>query len=109
MGLFEKDYLLRMLEQLTQMIAAIRAAVEGGKNEEALAQIADAQRQLAGPLGAGLERLDPASVASLLGAEKARIHAKLLRLEAEARAALGEATKARALEGRAEGVERAAG
>ncbi len=106
MGLFEKDYLLRLLEQLTEMMAAIRLAIRGGKSREALGTIADAQQQLAGPLAGSLDRLDPSSVVSLLGLEKARTHATLLRLEAEARAALGEEAKARALEARAEGIER---
>ena len=109
MGLFEKDYLLRLLEQLTEMIAAIREAIRGGRGGEALATIADAQQRLAGPLAGSLDRLDPGSVVSLLGAEKARMHAKLLRLEAEARAALGEDAKARAIEERAGGIERSAG
>lgn len=107
MGLFEKDYLLRLLEQLTEMVAAIQAAIRGGKNGEALATIAEAQQRLAGPLGAGFDRLDPGSVVSLLGVEKARMHAELLRLEAEARDALGESAKARAIEARAEAIERA--
>ena len=109
MGLFEKDYLLRLIQQLAEMVAAISAAIRGGKNRDALAMIAEAQQRLAGPLGLGLERLDPPSVVSLLGLEKARLHAQLLRLEAEARDALGEAAKARVLEARAEAVERAAG
>jgi hypothetical protein len=109
MGLFEKDYLVRLLEQLTEMVAAISAAVRGGKNREALAMIAEAQQRLVGPLGMGLDRLDPPTVVSLLGAEKARLHAQLLRLEAGVREALGEGAKARALEARAEGLERAAG
>ena len=107
MGLFEKDYLLRLLEQLSEMVAAISAAVRGGKSRDALAMIAEAQQKLAGPLGAGLDRLDAGSVVSLLGAEKAPVYAQLLRLEAEARDALGEQAKARAIEGRAGAIERA--
>ncbi len=109
MGLFEKDYLLRLLEQLTQMVAAIVAAVRGGKNADALAMIAQAQQTLAGPLAGGLDRLDAASVVSLLGAEKTRIYAQLLRLEVEARDGLGETAKARAIEARAAGLEGALG
>jgi hypothetical protein len=107
MGLFEKDYLLRLLEQLSEMAAAIRGAIGAGKSREALATIAEAQQQLAGPLAGSLDRLDPGSVASLLGVEKARAHATLLRLEAEARGALGEEAKARALEERAAAVQSA--
>jgi hypothetical protein len=107
MGLFEKDYLLRLLEQLSDMLAAITSAIRGGKNDEALAAIAQAQEKLAGPLALGLTRLDPSSVVSLLGAEKAAIYVKLLRLEAEARDGLGDGPKARAAETRADGIERA--
>jgi hypothetical protein len=109
MGLFEKDYLLRLLEQLTEMVAAIVTSLREGKSREALATIAEAQQRLAGPLGGSLERLDPGSVVSLLGTEKAQMHARLLRLEAEARDALGEAPRARALEARAEQIARVAG
>jgi hypothetical protein len=109
MGLFEKDYLLRLLEELSEMIAAISASIRGGNARDALASIAQAQARLAGPLGGSLERLDPGSVVSLLGAEKAKVHARLLRLEAEAREALGEAAKAQLVASRAQGIERAAG
>ena len=108
MGLFEKDYLIRLLEQLTEMVAAIVAAIRGGKPRDALTTLAEAQQKLAGPLGASLERLDPGSVVSLLGPEKAQMHARLLRLEAEARDALGETAAARAIEARAGAIERAA-
>jgi hypothetical protein len=110
MGLFEKDYLLRLLEQLTAMVAAIRGSVQGGKNAEALAAIAEAQDRLAGPLASGLARLDGSSVVALLGKEKAAIYVTLLRLEAEARDGLSDAretVKARAAEARAEAIERA--
>jgi hypothetical protein len=109
MGLFAKDYLLRLLEQLTEMMAAIRGAIGAGKSREALAQIADAQQLLVGPLGASLDRLDGGSVVSLLGVEKARMFAELLRLEVEARDALGEGAKARAIEGRAAAITQALG
>jgi hypothetical protein len=109
MGLFAKDYLLRMLEQLTEMMAAIRGAIGAGDSRGALAQIAEAQRFLVGPLGAGLDRLDGGSVVSLLGVEKARMLAELLRLEVQARDALGEGAKARAIEGRAAAITRALG
>jgi hypothetical protein len=112
MGLFEKDYLLRLLEQLTDMLAAIRESIRGGRPDEAIAAIVAAQRLLGGPLAGSLDRLDAGTVASLLGMEKARMHAVLLRLEAEAREAAGaggEEAKVRALRERAAAVERSAG
>ncbi len=91
------------------MIAAIATAIRGGKGREALDMIAEAQARLAGPLGGSLDRLDPGSVVSLLGAEKAKLHAKLLRLEAEARGSLGEVARGLALEARADEFERLGG
>jgi hypothetical protein len=108
MGFFEKDYLIRLLEQLTEMVAAIRAAIRGGGSREALATIAEAQQRLAGPLAASLCRLDAGSAVALLGVEKAKMHATLLRLEGDAYAALGEDSKARAAEERAARIERSA-
>jgi hypothetical protein len=44
MGLFAKDYLIRLLEQLSERMAAIRGAIGAGESRGALAQIADAQQ-----------------------------------------------------------------
>jgi hypothetical protein len=107
MGLFEKDYILRLLEQLAQMLAAIRALVAGGRSREALASIEQARRTLAGPLAASLERLDAASVVSMLGREKAAPYAELARLESEARRAEGDEAAALRAAARADEIERA--
>jgi len=111
-----------VLEGLSQILSTMKDAETGQRGfvitgndpylepyQEALATIADAQRHVTGPLGGGLDRLDAKSVVSLLGAKKAAMHAELLRLEAEARDALGDAVKARSLEARAAGIERALG
>ena len=97
MGLFQKDYLLRLLEQLAHAVAAIVGRIGAGEPREALEAIGNARLALAGPLVATLDRVDAGTVVSLLGAEKARVYATLARLEGDARAALGEdATAARA-------------
>jgi len=109
MGLFEKDYLIRLLEQLSEMAAAITAMLAGGRARDALTEVSRARSLLAGPLAGSLDRLDAASVASLLGPEKARALVDLARLEARARAALGEDAAARAAEARADQIARALG
>lgn len=89
MGLFQKDPLVQLLERLTKMLAAIRAATAAGNVDEALAAIRDARALVAGPLAGTLERVDAATAASLLGPEKAKVFDELARLEAEARASRG--------------------
>jgi hypothetical protein len=107
MGLFEKDYILRMLEQLTQLIQGVRARLEGGTPGEALALIGEARQTLAGPLARTLDRVDGGTVVSLLGPEKARLYAELSRLEARARADLGDVAASRREEARADEIEHA--
>jgi hypothetical protein len=107
MGVFEKDYLMRAIQQIAEAIAGIVGLVGDGKHEEALREIADAQAKLAGPMGTGLDRLDASSVIAILGTDKARLHAQLLRLESGARQALGQSGKGSSVLARAEAVERA--
>jgi hypothetical protein len=107
MGLFEKDRLIKLLEQLTKMLLAIRAALAAGNAPEALDAIRDARAALAGPLGGSLERVDASTVVALIGEEKARVYVELARLEAEARTASGDDAGARKATARADDVERA--
>ena len=107
MGLFQKDYLLRLLEQLTEMMAKIRAALAAGRAREALDAIRKARGVLAGPLADSLDRVDAASAVALLGREKARVHGELLQLEADAHAALGDEAAARRAEMRVRAVKHA--
>ncbi len=86
MGLFEKDRLIKLLEQLTKMLLAIRAALAAGNTDDALASIREARALVAGPLAGTLERVDASTVLALLGPEKAKIYDELARLEVEARA-----------------------
>jgi len=109
MGLFEKDYILRLLEQLTQLLLGVRARLAGGEPAAALASIAEARKTLAGPLVRTLDRVDGSTLVSLLGRERARLYADLSRLEARARGDLGEDAAARREEARAAEIERALG
>ncbi len=107
MGLFEKDYLIRLLEQVTEMKQAVAGFLAGGEPRAALAEIDRARRVLAGALFASLDRLDGSSVVALLGADKAREYAALLQLEAQARSALHEDAAAAKAGARAREIERA--
>ena len=109
MGLFQKDPIVRLLEELTKRMAAVRVSLAGGSPRDALAAIDEARRTLAGPMASTLERVDGAAVVMLLGKEKAVAYAELERLEGEARSALGEDAAATRAEARAVEVDRAAG
>jgi hypothetical protein len=106
-GLFEKNELVRILEELTRRKESIRAALAGGDATGALAAIDEARRQLAGPLLSTLDRVDAATVVALVGRERARAWAELASLEADAREANGDAAGARRARDRAGEIERA--
>jgi hypothetical protein len=108
-GLFEKNHILRVLEELTERMSAARTRVAGGDPAGALAEVLESRKALAGSMAGTLERMDGGTVVALLGAERARGYAALSRLEGEARAALGQPTEARRAEGRADEIERALG
>ncbi|HEX3343823.1 MAG TPA: hypothetical protein VHS09_04585 [Polyangiaceae bacterium] len=107
MGLVEKDPLVRLLEELTKRKAATQASLAGGRPAEALASVEQARKTLGGALASTVERVDGATVVTLLGKEKAAAYAELARLEAEVRRALGEDAAAGRAEARAVEVERA--
>ncbi len=107
MGLIEKDPIVRLLEELTKRMASARASLAGGHPPDALAAVDQARRTLGGALASSLERVDGATVVTLLGKEKAAAYADLARLEAEARRALGEDATAARAEGRAAEIDRA--
>jgi hypothetical protein len=107
MGLFEKDPIVRLLEELTKRMAAARESLAGGDPRDALVAIDQARRTLGGALASTLERVDGATVVTLLGKEKAGAYADLARLEAEARRALGEDAAATRAEAWAAEIDRA--
>ena len=109
MGLFEKDSIIRLLEQLTQRMEGVRAHLAKGEPAEALESIAEARKTLAGPMARTLDRVDGSTLVSLLGRERARLYAELARLEARARRELGEDGPARREDARAGEIERALG
>jgi hypothetical protein len=107
MGLVEKDPIVRLLEELTNRMAAVRASLAGGSPRDALVAIDLARKTLAGALASTLERVDGSTVVTLLGREKAGAYADLARLEAEARRTLGEDSAATRADARAAEIDRA--
>jgi hypothetical protein len=105
MSLAQRDYLLRMIQQLAEALGAVLTRRREGKLDEALQMLEEQQRGIFGPLGASLGKLDAPSVAVVLGtAEKARAYAMILAVEGEVRADRGEAKAAAKLRRRALGV-----
>ena len=109
MGLVEKDPIVRLLEELTKRMASARASLAGGDPPDALRTIDQARKTLGGAMASAVERVDGATVVTLLGREKAGAYADLARLEAEAHRALGEDAAASRAEARAAEVDRAVG
>jgi hypothetical protein len=107
LGLVEKDPIVRLLEELTKRMAAVRASLTGGSPPDALVGIDQARKTLGGALASTLERVDGATVMTLLGREKAGAYAELARLEAEAQRALGLEAAATQAEARAAEIDRA--
>ncbi len=107
MGLFEKNELVALLEELTKRRESLRAGIAAGEVAETLAAIEEARRLLAGSLLTTLERVDAGTVVMLLGRERAQVYVELARLEAQARAAMGDAGAAQRAEARGEEIARA--
>ena len=66
MGIVERDYILRVIEQLAQAVAKVMGLVAAGKLEEALAQIDQSEQELLGSELRGLRHVDGAIVAVVL-------------------------------------------
>jgi hypothetical protein len=106
-GLFEKNELVRILEELTRRKESIRAALASGDATGALAGIDEARRVLAGGLSSTLDRVDASTVVSLIGRERAQAWGELAGLEADARDASGDPAGARRARARADELLRA--
>ena len=91
MSIGQRDYILRMIQQIAQAIAAIALRIREGKLDEARSALDETRRKIFGAMVDPLDRVDSPSVVTLLGAmEKARAYALLLAVEADLRAARGE-------------------
>lgn len=80
----EKDFLIRMTEEMATMLAAVLGLRKSGQPEQALQQLDKAGGEFLGVPKSTLDRLDAASVIRLLNdPAKVRAYARLVREEAE--------------------------
>jgi hypothetical protein len=106
MGL-EDDYLVRTIKKLVEAIARIAGLRKEGALDEAQAAVEDAYRAL-GVGRATVGRLDPASVALLLGSrDKLAAMVRLVDEESELARALGDTTRADRLAAKARALANA--
>jgi hypothetical protein len=107
----QRDYILRLLEQAAAVVRRLRELLGAGTGEPAaiVEEARAAQAELFGETWMLLQRVDVATATGLVrDARQLAVWADLLRLEAEASRALGDAERATYLETRADGVAAAA-
>ncbi|WP_437735030.1 hypothetical protein [Sorangium sp. So ce1335] len=115
MSIRQRDYLLRMIEQLAEAVGRIAGLRRAGQLDEAELLVRTTADGLFGPMRDMLDRLDAAGAATLLGDhEKVGAYAALCAEQAEilelrGRAAQALAERRRALELYLEAVSRAPG
>lgn len=96
------DYLLRAIEQLSLMIAAIVAKLRAGDVDDAERELAHAYDALLGGDRVFLDMVDAETLARVLGSpEKTRLLAQLSHLEAQACERKGDSLRAEGLRQRA--------
>jgi hypothetical protein len=74
MGMVERDYVLRMIQQLVRALARIAGLKRAGQLDEALEDVSATLDDVLGPLRQTLEVIDPQSAARLLS-DRDRIEA----------------------------------
>jgi hypothetical protein len=93
-----QDYLMRMIEQIIQVLTRVIALGRAGDFHEALAQLRTANELLLGPFCEVLPRLDSASAAQMLGnPDQLLAYARLIGAEADVRRMMGETDAAAGL------------
>jgi hypothetical protein len=99
----KRDYILRMIAQLRQMVDAVMGKARNGEDTtELLAQARESLSGVLGPMGQVAQRLDSASAAQMVNdPELLSIWAQVIAAESEAHRAGGDAPNADALARRA--------
>jgi hypothetical protein len=96
MSMVERDYILRMIQQLTQALARIFGLKRAGKLDEALSVVRATADGIFGPLLRTLDALDAQSAARLLGSrEKIAAYAVLTAEEGSIHAQKGDERSSR--------------
>lgn len=107
-----EDYILRMIRQAFDVLRRLRAKLldDPSAAEEVLRDAREAQAEFLGPSFGAMTMVDADTAVGLLrDRERLEAWAELLRLEAEAHRALGDAVRAEAVEQRAAAVLDACG
>ena len=102
--MIRQDFLERMIRQIAETIAAALRLAKEGKHEQAITSVEDAYRTYLGMPKTMVDRLDPATVVSTFGPEKAIVIAALLDGEAKI-----DASRAAELTARANAIRAAIG
>jgi hypothetical protein len=96
-----QDYLMRMIEQIIQVLLRVIGLTRTGDLDEALVQLRTGYGLLLGPFAEVVPRLDSASAAQIVAnADQLLAYARLLHAEAEVRRLREEPAEAEALERR---------
>jgi hypothetical protein len=96
MSMVERDYILRMIQQLAQALASILGLKRAGKLDEALAAVRSTADGIFGPLLRTVDALDAQSAGRLLGSrEKLAAYAALTAEEGSIHALKGDERRAR--------------
>lgn len=102
MAIQQRDFLLRIIEQLAETTAHITRLRDEGKDQEALALLEKTLTELLGPMARTVDQVDSSSAAMLLGApNKVLAYASLVEARAKIRAAQGDRARTRMDERRA--------
>ena len=107
----QRDYILRLVEQAAAVLRRLRELLRGGAGEPAaiVEEARAAQAELFGNTWQLLQRVDVATATSLIrDPRQLAIWADLLRVEADANRALGDAERAEQLDSRATAIAAAA-
>lgn len=96
------DYVLKQIQKIAELVAAIAGRAAGRSHVDVDGELAAAYRELLGMEGELADRMDPASLARLLGdAERVRALALLLRAHGDLLASREDALGAERLHRRA--------
>jgi hypothetical protein len=107
----QRDYILGLLEQAAAVVRRLRELLGAGTGEPAamIEEAREAQAELFGNSWTLLQQVNVATATALVrDPRQLAVWAELLRVEAQATRAMGDETRARYLESRAEGIATAA-
>jgi hypothetical protein len=103
--MFQRDYLVRMIEQIAEAIAAITGASAAGRHDEAERAIDQLYSTHLGLPRRTLTALDAGSVVALIGRDKVPALRRILEAERDVCAARGDAAAEGAVRRRLEALE----